>query len=270
MLDLLVYLQKMADEKLKALIITATAIFMIAPIFILLYILLYNRRKKKYAEEKQQMQLTFEDEILRTQMEIQEQTMQTIGADLHDNIGQLLSLTALTLESIELNETEKARGKIISAIRLTTVSIEELRRLGKLIQGERLTALGLKEAIEQEISWLETSGRFKVTFHFNETLRGRGNNDTDLILFRIFQEIVSNIIKHAGAGSINIDCGDDNGQLILRVTDNGCGFDTDNLNKNNNGLGIFNIRKRVSILGGEVNIVSAKSRGTSTEIHIPY
>jgi two-component system NarL family sensor kinase len=270
MLDLLVLLQKTATQDITVLIIAATAIFLIAPVFLIIYVGVYNRRKKKYSEEKQHMRQAFESEILKTELEIREQTMQTIGADLHDNIGQLLSLIALTLRSIELADLKKASGRIDSAIDLATQSIDELRRLGKLIQGERLTSKGLKEAIEQEVSWLINSGRFEVNFTFSPKLMGRGNKDTDLILFRVFQEIISNIIKHAGASSIIIDCEDKEGYLVMLIADDGKGFEPGNLDDHGNGLGIFNIRKRVGILEGEVTIVSAKLRGTSTKVCIPY
>src|SRR5271170_649129 len=102
----------MADYDIKELVLITTLIFLIAPAFIISYIFVYNRRKKKHIEEKAQMRLKFGAEIAKAQLEVQEQTMQTIGADLHDNIGQLLSLTSLTLNSIELDKLAKAQQKI--------------------------------------------------------------------------------------------------------------------------------------------------------------
>ena len=99
----------MVDNDIGGLIIVTTIIFLIAPAFILLYTFVYNQRKKRHIEEKKIMQITFASEIAKTQLEVQEQTMQTIGAELHDNIGQLLSLTSLTLNSIELDNQAKAR-----------------------------------------------------------------------------------------------------------------------------------------------------------------
>src|ERR1700735_3414319 len=119
----------MATNEINNLILNITAIFLIAPTFIVLYIFVYNRRKKKHIEEKAQL----EAEIIKTQYEVREQTMQTIGADLHDNIGQLLSLTSLTLNSIELDRPEKAELKINASIDLVLRSIKEMRLLGKLL-----------------------------------------------------------------------------------------------------------------------------------------
>src|SRR3984885_8058139 len=145
-------------------IIVITAIFLMAPTFIVVYVLNYNQRKKRHILEKQQMQLTFASELTKTQLEVQEQTMQTIGTELHDNIGQLLSLTSLTLNSIELDNEAKARQKINDSIGLTLRSIKEMRLLGHLLQGDQLVAVGLVEAIRQLISWMERSGRFEIIY----------------------------------------------------------------------------------------------------------
>jgi two-component system NarL family sensor kinase len=143
------------NDNIKVLVITGTVIFMISPVFIVLYILAYNKRKKKDLEEKEQMEQNFNNELTKTQHEIREQTMQTIGADLHDNVGQLLSLTSFTLKSIAYGEPDTMMKKVTDAIELTSRSIQEMRLLGKLLQGEQLIGIGLTEAIKQEVKWLE-------------------------------------------------------------------------------------------------------------------
>jgi len=260
----------MADKDIKGLIILTTLIFFIAAIFVLLYTLLYNRRKKRHIEEKEMMKLTFETELFKTQYEVQEQTMQTIGADLHDNIGQLLSLTSLTLNSIELNNKAKAQQKIDAAIDLTVRSIKEMRLLGKLLQGDQLVVLGLSEAIRHEISWMERSGRYKLVYHQGEEIPAANNPDKDLILFRILQEILNNIIKHAAASEINISLEYQEGILQLKIADNGVGFNADELTAAQRGMGLQNIRKRAGIIGGEVVIKSTLGEGTRVSIFIPY
>ncbi|MGZ3751167.1 MAG: histidine kinase, partial [Mucilaginibacter sp.] len=153
----------MANDDIKGLIIITTLIFLLAPAFLLSYIFIYNRRKKRHIEEKAQLKMVFDAELIKTQMEIQEQTMQTIGVELHDNIGQLLSLTSLTLNSIELDNLDKTKQKLDAAIELNLKSIKEMRQLGKLLHGEQLVKLGLDEAIRSEVNWIEKSGRFAVT-----------------------------------------------------------------------------------------------------------
>lgn len=258
------------QQEIYSAIITTSAIFLMISLGLILLVIVYNRRKKRHIEEKAQMQLTFEAELAKTQLEVQEQTMQTIGADLHDNIGQLLSLTSLTLNSVELDNVEKARAKIDSAIDLTVRSIKEMRLLGKLLQGDQLMALGLSEAIRYEISWMERSGKYQIIYLQEDEVPAVGNPDKDLIMFRILQEVLNNIIKHAKASEINIKLGYTNSMLQLCVNDNGVGFDTENLSPGQLGMGLQNIQKRAGIIGGEATLLSSPGGGTSVTIFIPY
>jgi two-component system NarL family sensor kinase len=260
----------MADDDIKGLIIITTLVFLIAAAFVLAYMLVYNSRKKRHIEEKAQMKLTFDAEIAKTQYEVQEQTMQTIGADLHDNIGQLLSLTSLTLNSIEVGMPAKAKEKIDAAIDLTLRSIKEMRLLGKLLQGDQLVVLGLSAAIRHEIAWMERSGKYKVSYEDDGELPAVNNPDKDLIIFRILQEVLNNIIKHSRASRIRIKLEYLGRSLQLQVNDNGKGFDPGNLDDGQRGMGLFNIQKRAGIIGGEVDIASRPGKGTSITIIIPY
>jgi len=263
-------MQKMAGEEIRNTVIIATAIFLVAPAFIVVYISVYNNRKKRHIEEKKLMQLTFASELTKTQLEVQEQTMQTIGADLHDNIGQLLSLTSQTLKSIELDNQAKARQKIDTSIDLTVRSIKEMRLLGHLLQGDQLVAVGLAEAIRQLISWMERSGKYKLVYTVGDEIPAKGNADKDLIIFRITQEIFNNIIKHADASEITIGLDYEQGMLSLRIADNGVGFAADEAPPGKHGMGLQNIRKRAGIIGGEANINSDQGKGTQIIISVPY
>lgn len=263
-------MQKMANEDFKELIIITTLIFLIAPATITLYIFIYNRRKKKHIEEKAQMKLIFDSELIKTQMEIREQTMQTIGADLHDNIGQLLSLTSLTLNSVQLDDPAKAQQKIDAAIDLTGRSIKEMRLLGKLLQGEQLIGMGLAEAIRQEINWIEKAGQYEVTCVIEGEQPAQNNPDKDLIFFRISQEILNNIIKHSLATQIIIKLEYQEGAVQLQIADNGAGFNPDEIPADQKGMGLQNIQKRAGIIGGEVHIQSKPGEGTCIDIFIPY
>ena len=263
-------MQKMAIPDISGLIIITTAIFLIAPAFIVAYIFVYNNRKKRHILEKQQMQLSFESEIVKTQLEVQEQTMQTIGRELHDNIGQLLSLTSLTLSSVELSNKAKARQKIDDSIDLTLRSIKEMRLLGHLLQGDQLVAVGLAEAIRQLVSWMQRSGRFEIIYTAGDEIAANRNADKDLIIFRITQEIFNNIIKHAAATEITIDLDYEAGMLELRIADNGVGFATGETSFARDGMGLQNIRKRAGIIGGEAVITSNEGHGTQIIVSIPY
>lgn len=258
------------QRKIYIAIITTTVIFLMVSLGLILLVVLYNQRKKKYIEEKAQMQQTFTAELLKTQLEVQEQTMQTIGADLHDNIGQLLSLTALTLGSVEFEDINKAQRKINSALDLNSRSIKELRLLGKLLQGEQLISQGLPEAISQEIAWMEKAGQYQINYTVEDLVDKNSNPDKDLLVFRILQEIMNNIIKHAFATQINIKLHCREKNLHLTVEDNGVGFLTDDVPGKQEGMGLHNIRKRAALMGGEIKVKSKPGSGTFIELNIPY
>ncbi len=135
--------------------IALTLVFLVAGGFLLLYMAFYNSRKKRHAQEKELMQKSFEQELTKTQLEVQEQTLRTIGRDIHDNIGQLLSLTKLTLGSVQLElQPEKTKGKVANALVLVDDSIKELRHLASILHAEKLLTDGLENAIEKELGWL--------------------------------------------------------------------------------------------------------------------
>lgn len=260
----------MVTNDLKSLVLIITLIFLIAPAFTISYIFVYNRRKRKHIEEKELMKTTFNAEILKTQLEVQEQTMQTIGADLHDNIGQLLSLTSLTLNSIDLDDQARSRKKIDDAVDLMGRSIKEMRLLGKLLQGDQLLVIGLSKAIEYQVDWMERTGRYQISYICDGEMPAADNKDKDLIIFRILQEVLNNIIKHAVATEIIIELACSDNLLKLQIADNGVGFNIDELPAEQKGMGLLNISKRASIIGGEVVIASNLGEGTCIKIIIPY
>ncbi|MFA6276910.1 MAG: ATP-binding protein [Pedobacter sp.] len=251
-------------------IILATFIFLLAPLFLLIYIGAYNGRKKKDLEEKRNMQLEFEAELLKTQIEVQEQTMQTIASDLHDNIGQLLSLTALTLSSINLKEPQKIEKKVAESIGLVNSSIKELRGLAKLMNGELIVQTGLGKAIKQEIDRLKKIGSYKIKVK-NELLDNEiSSPNKDLIVLRLLQEIINNIIKHAQASHIEIEVYIHNDLLYLTVKDNGIGFNYETAKTQNKGIGLSSIHNRIKMIEGKITINSNPNYGTLTTIEIPY
>lgn len=245
--------------------IILTSIFFILLISIIVIIaILYHNRKKLHQMEV----ANFQNVLLQSQLEVQEQTMQTIGADLHDNIGQLLSLTSLTLNSVEVEYAVKAREKIDAAIDLTKRSIKEMRLLGKLLQGDQLIALGLPEAIRYEINWLERLGQFEVFYTQEGEMPAANSTDKDLIIFRILQESLNNIIKHAHANKITIALTYTDQTLHLQIDDDGIGFDPAQVDAT--GMGLQNINKRAKVIGGKISIAAKPSQGTCISIYIPY
>ena len=237
---------------------------------IISFVFEYKKKQSKHKEELLLEKIRNEKLVLQTQFEVQEQTRKNIASDLHDNIGQLLSLTNLTLASINLLDIEKAEQKINDTRSLITRSIKELRQLSKIIHGEQLIQQGLIETIEQEINWLKRNEQYIVRFEHEVSTLETNQVDKDLFLYRLLQECLNNIIKHSGATQIYI-------QLLYRVQimhltiqDNGVGFNYTEVSKLSSGLGLANMQKRIDLLKGTFHIHSEPNKGTTLEFSIPY
>ena len=216
------------------------------------------------------MQQRFESEMLQTRVEVQDQTMQSIATELHDNVGQLLSLTTLTLNSVNLADEVKAKKKIENSLTLVNKSIKELRELAKLLHGEQLVENGIGHAIDQEISWLNKSGAYQLKVDNALVDLTLSSPDKDLIILRLLQEIINNIIKHAKATYIQIDSYHNDGALHLNVKENGVGFNAEEIKAKKSGMGLNSIYKRIEMINGKLILNSAPGEGTSISIEIPY
>lgn len=256
--------------KIALLVAVSTLVFLLMPVFLILYIRSYNRHKKNHFLEKLHMQQKFESEMLQTRIEVQDQTMQSIATELHDNVGQLLSLTTLTLNSINLNDGEKAKKKIDNSLTLVGKSIKELRELAKLLHGEQLVENGIGHAIDQEINWLNKAGTYELKVNNQLADLQITSPDKDLIILRLLQEIINNIIKHAQAKYIQIDSYLENSALHLKVSEDGIGFDPDMIKAKKSGMGLNSIYKRIEMINGKLALNSVPGEGTSISIEIPY
>ncbi|MDQ0968422.1 signal transduction histidine kinase [Flavobacterium sp. W4I14] len=248
----------------------STLIFLLMPVFLIFYIKISIKYRKNHILEKAAMKQKFESEMLQTRVEVQDQTMQSIATELHDNVGQLLSLTTLTLNSVNLDDGEKAKKKIDNSLALVNKSIKELRELAKLLHGEQLVENGIGHAIDQEINWLNKAGAYELKVNNQLVDLQITSPDKDLIILRLLQEIINNIIKHARAKHIQIDSYLEKNALHLMVIENGVGFNLDEIKAKKAGMGLNSIYKRIEMINGKLILNSAPGEGTSISIEVPY
>jgi signal transduction histidine kinase len=263
---------QISSTDIYALVGLTSLIFLIAPLFLILYVSSYNRRKKAHAEEKEWLKRNFENELLRTQMEVQEQTLQNVAAELHDNIGQMLSLTTVTLTSININnvgDTAKVLEKVQAAQQLASRSVKELRQLSRLLYGKELISQGLKTAIGLELEWLGKTGMYQFSFESDSYQPDTKQTDNEIILFRLFQEIINNVVKHAHATIVSVELKQTAHDTLLTIKDNGQGFIIDEKMKKSNGMGLHSIQRRAAILGGSAAFTSIPGEGTEVFIKVP-
>ena len=257
-----------ATESLRQIIFGGTLAFLVLAGFVIFFLVMYVRRKTKNILEKQQLQSKFSETLLQSQLEIQEQTFKNISQEIHDNIGQALTLAKLNLNTMPSVSGEQ-QEKITTTKELVSKAIGDLRDLSRSLNTDYIADMGLQKAMEYELSLISKSSGMKT----NLQTKGepfRMGKQKELILFRIVQETLNNIIKHAAANTINAAIDYVSNQLELSIADNGRGFEMPaGENENNSGLGIRNMHNRAKLIGASFSINSVPGNGTEVKIVLP-
>jgi signal transduction histidine kinase len=244
----------MSQENKIVLTVVAITIFLLLVVFFIIVMVAYIHRRKK------SLQAVYENELLKTQLEIQEHTFEEISQEIHDNIGQALSFIKLNISTVNLNEPKHAKASLVESKQLITKVIQDLRDLSKTLNTDFITRIGLPQALEQQLNMLNKSNLYETHLVVNGNLRNCGNKE-ELVIYRIIQELLNNTVKHAVANKIDIEMNYLHDELSIKVSDNGKGFDLSNL-PNNKGLGIENMKKRMGLINGTFEISSRAGEGT--------
>jgi two-component system, NarL family, sensor kinase len=260
-------LQTSTQETIIA-ISAGTIVLGILGAFIISFLLIYQKKQQKNRLEREQLQVKFNQALLETQLEIQEQTLKTISQEIHDNIGQALTLAKLNLNTILPAADEQLHQKIVNSKELVSKAIGDLRDLSRSLDTDYVKEMGLQRAIEYELEMMQKTGTITTRLQVDGPMI-RLDKQKELILFRIVQETFNNIIKHAEATSLDVTIGYQQETLELRVADDGKGVDLTPLhegNNNNFGLGIRNMHNRAKLIGADFSINSSLGKGTVVKI----
>lgn len=230
----------------------------------------YQKRYYRHVQEMNKMKETYEQELLKTQLEIKEQTMQNISQEIHDNIGQVLSLANLQLTAIELNEDTFASNKINKSMELISQAINDLRDLSKTLNAENIVKTGLKAAIKYDLELIERSGMFTTSLQVSGDEK-KFDDSKETIAYRIVQEALNNILKHARASHILIRLIYMEDALSICISDDGKGFDNSRIQPDTgHGSGLKNMISRAQLIHGSIIIQSEISKGTRIELSVPF
>jgi len=249
-------------------VIVGTVLLLLVGGFVVSLLLIYTRKQKKHQLEKLAMHNSFQQELLKTQLEIQEQTLHHISQEIHDNIGQSLSLAKLNLNTLDSDLESNREEKLRSTRDLVSKVITDLRQLSKTLNTEKIMAAGLLNAMEQELAQLRRTGLFETVLRIEGEV-AKLPPQKELILFRIVQESLNNIIKHAGAKVISILANYQPGRMIIMIKDDGRGFDpAEARDEMESGSGLRNMKSRAQLIGGTLHIES-NNKGTIVTITTP-
>jgi len=251
----------MEQQEAQSFLIIFSVIAVCLALTVIILFILFLRRKNALLLEQTKAKETYERELSETQIEIREETLRNISWELHDNIGQLMTLAKIQVQMVpdkseSLEEASETIGK----------AIKELRVLSKLINPEALKNLSLEEALELEIERFNRLQFIEASLTVDGTPKAL-NPKEEVIIFRILQEFFSNTIKHSKASTLCVGIDYMDGNLTITADDNGIGFDE---NLDFAGIGIKNMKNRAHLINADLQIESEKSRGTMLRLQYDF
>lgn len=240
-------------------ILTATAFVLLFAFMMLLLLLRYNRKKQRLIYEQRLMEEKYRRELEQVEREVQDHTFQMIAQDIHDSVGQQLSLVKLNLsilsmENKQLTPLREIRDQVAEAI-------QQLRQISMGYQGDRIMESGLMEGISWLVEQLRKTGKYEINLDQGDVYPIMNPQHT-LFIYRIFQEIIQNIIRHSHATQVEIIVRQTPDEYRFSIRDNGNGFDSGGVS-GKNGLGLRSMAQRASLIGADLEIKSAPGAGTT-------
>ncbi|WP_079718009.1 sensor histidine kinase [Parapedobacter luteus] len=266
-MELCILLQ-VSGAEINRLLLYGTLIFLIMPTVLVVFMVFYQRRIHAHRQAQAAQEAQHQRDKLLVKLEAEENTRKRIASDLHDNIGQVMSLAALTLSAVDLSQPEKATNKIETVYLLITRSIHELRQLARLISATEILHGGLQQAIAKELEWVRDSKVLAVRYDSPAAPPPEISHEQAILLFRSFQELLGNAIKHAQASAISVQLHHTPQQLAIYVEDNGIGFHPP-VDASSGGMGLPAIRERMNQLEGDFTIHSTPGNGTYACLKCP-
>lgn len=259
-------IQRLEIQKRNVLIVVVITIFILLSF---LGILLYNRRKLKDESAYRKLLLQQRQQAARDMLKAEELERQRIARELHDGLGQMFSTVKMNLSGIAdrvklSNETE--RSLLHKTLLLVDESCKEVRTIAHQMMPNVLLRMGLSSAVQEFIDKIDDASlQIRLeTYGLNQPLDAQ----LESVLYRVIQECVNNVIKHAKATNLDIQLHKDENSVTLTVEDNGVGFDMRKIDENNTA-GLKSVKARIAYLGGKVDYDAAPGKGTLVAVYIP-
>lgn len=252
-------------------VVIATGIIFMLAGFIITLLFIYQKRHLSYQRQVDTLKNDFEKNLLKTQVEIQEQTFQDISREIHDNISLSLTLAKLNLNTLDWLDIESTYNSVKSSTSIISSAISDLSNLSKSMNPEIIRHLGLLKAVKNEVE------RVQQLAHMNIEWNVLGepvfmDSEKELVIFRIIQEAFNNVLKHAKACKILLHINYNIDSLDILIKDDGVGFISNHLISETDltHAGINNMKTRAKLFGGKLIIQSEENEGTQILVTVPY
>lgn len=253
------------DDIILGVIILTCTLF-IAGLFLFLLINLFNQRKKKFQQETAALEADFRQQLLQSQLEVQEHTRTFLAQELHDNVGQKLGSVRMLI-GVANRQLGTIPDSLHQADDRLQQALSDLRALSRSLNSAWLANFSLRENLQSEASRLESGKISAVQLHLIPDL-DQLHHERQLLLFRIIQEAIQNSLKHGKASNLTINTFSTGDHLTIEITDDGSGFTPEATS--GNGVGLLHLRQRTRLLEGTITWTSAPGTGTTVTVHIPF
>ncbi len=245
----------MEHTDIATVLILSSLILLLVMGTVILLLIVVHQRRIRHRAELAELANRHAAEIRQAEREVEAQTLDKVGEELHDNVGQLLTSIGLDIQELR----ERAVGEDLTPRMADTLgrAVKEVRRLSASLNTDHLRTRPLQALLREACEQLDLPGRRSVHFSTSEH-PVQVNPDEHVVLFRIFQEAMNNALKHARASRITVSLVN-GGRLRLTITDNGTGFNTQTATE---GQGLANIRRRAALIGATCSVYSEAGFGT--------
>ncbi len=238
-------------------------LFILFIVAIISYVWQYRRKRREHIYAIQNQLDVHQKELLAIQLEMQQKTMQEIGREIHDNIGQKLTLASLYIQNLLYeNKKQESTENISNISNIINDSLTDLRQLSKTLTDDTIATKSLVSLLQAECQKIETLKKCWFTYD-SKIQSAEVTYHMKSMLLRIAQEFIQNSLKHADCKSIKIDLKQTSAFIIMELSDDGHGFDVSNTKSL--GIGLQNMKKRTETIGGQFEL---KSTGAGTDLTI--
>ncbi len=250
----------------KLLIVYFIAVLLFFAVFAIIVVIAFQRRKNKFIKERYETEKRYHKELADSQIEIQEQTLKNIAWELHDNVGQLLSVVNIQLNVIMNTAPQSMQGQITETKDLVKETVQEVRALSKVLNNDVVLKNGLLESLKIELDRFNRLNYLKATLNISGDIVPL-SSASEIIIFRILQEFLNNVIKHARATKLLVLLEYKDKVLEITTEDNGVGFD---ISQKTDSSGMLTIKSRAELLNATLSINSEIGNGTKLILKYPY
>jgi len=250
----------------KLLIVYFIAVLLFFTIFSIVFVIAFQRRKNKFLKDRFEAEKRYQRELADSKIEIQEQTLKNIAWELHDNVGQLLSVANIQLNVLINAVPPTYHEQIKETKEVVQETVQEIRSLSKVLNNDVVLKNGLLASLQVELDRVKRLGYLDASAQITGDIIPI-NSSSEIIIFRILQEFLSNVLKHARASKLFVHLEYKETTLDISATDDGIGFDT---SLKTDSSGMETMKSRAALINADYRIISEIGNGTRLYLSYPF